>query len=75
MKLKVNKIYKINNVYDPWDHLVYYVKITGPAQIINYDKCYPAIMLSGGIEGLMLYVYPVDWPSIEEVSSLEQELL
>jgi hypothetical protein len=32
-------------------------------------------MLSGGIEGLMLYVYPVDWPSIEEVSSLEQELL
>jgi len=54
VKLKVNKIYKINNVYDPWDHLVYYVKITGPA---------------------LLYVYPVDWPSIEEVSSLEQELL
>jgi hypothetical protein len=74
MKLKLNKIYKIVNE-DPWEQSVYYVKIKTPGRIQDYELYYSAVILSGGIEGMIVYIYPDDWPYIEEVSSLEEELL
>jgi hypothetical protein len=74
VKLKVNKIYKIVNE-DPWEQGIYYIKITSSGKIQDYELYYPAVILSGGIEGMTVYIYPSDWPYLEEVSSLEIELL
>lgn len=74
MKLKVDRIYRIINE-DPWEPGVCYVRIKAPGKIKDYELCYQAVILSGGIEGLTVYIYPVDWPYLEEVSSLEEQLL
>ena len=70
--MKVGGVYRIqHNIYDTYDTYTYIVKIlsnkTSPAHIF-----YEAMVLDSGYK---IYFYPEDWAIVNELSSLELELL
>jgi len=76
MKLQVNRVYKIkHSLYDPWNEDTYIVRIVAEARASGEDIYYPAVIVSNNEDGRTVYLYPSDWSVIDELSSLELELL
>jgi hypothetical protein len=79
--LKVNRLYKLgNSIYDPWDERLYTVKIIQEPMIFSNDEYYYKAQIIK-MEGIapsyphFIHLYPEDWEIVEELSSLEMELL
>lgn len=81
MILKLNGLYKIrNSIYDPWDERAYIIRITDlPTVYSNHEHYYKAEIIKMGTHVFAnvqkIYLYPQDWEEMEELSSLEIELL
>jgi hypothetical protein len=79
--LKLGKLYKLgNSVYDPWDEVIYTIKIVQEPMIYSHNEYYyKAQIIKMGDDLLnqsyFMHLYPDDWEIIEELSSLEVELL
>lgn len=79
--LKLNKLYKLgNSVYDPWDKVVYTIKIVEVPMIHAHDEYYYKAEIIKMGDSLLnhsyfMHLYPDDWGMIEQLSSLEVELL
>jgi hypothetical protein len=75
LKLKLNTIYKARyHVYDITDIGVYLLEIISESNLL-YPRAgvYYEAKLVGA--GHVVHFYPDDWSEIEEISSLEKELL
>ena len=81
MILKINGLYRIrNSIYDPWDEKAYIIRITDlPTVYSNREHYHKAEIIKMGVHVFenthKIYLYPQDWEEMEELSSLEIELL
>lgn len=81
MTLKLNKLYKLgNSIYEPWDEVVYTIKIVQEPMPYSHNEYYYKAQIIKMGDSLLnhsyfMHLYKNDWEMIEELSSLEVELL